>query len=218
MEPQSIISEIHRNIISQVVQIDGKTQTIVSTYGKIAARARFGNLWHFVQITAGGSITIPTRKHLNLEKLTALAWYMSPGSGRPLAKQEVLLRQHSGPQNKTSYSSECDQVSCDLSGRCTSTHSTHSVHILITAHHLFSVACNASLSDFFCCCHFLSMISRCREETEWKQAHTWRVDWRAEHYITVASHPFWFVIHFAENNAPFYTRNTFFNIVLTTED
>ena len=62
------------------------------------------------------------------------------------------------------------------------------------------------------------MISRCREETEWKQAYTWRADWRAEHYITVASHPFWFVIYFADNNAPFYTRNTFFNIVLTTED
>ena len=59
---------------------------------KTAARARFRNLWHFVQITAGGSNTIPTRQNLNLEKLTALAWNMSPRSGGPLAKQEVLLR------------------------------------------------------------------------------------------------------------------------------
>ena len=94
------LSEIHRNVISLVVQVDGKTQTIVSTCGKTAARARFRNLWQFVQITAGGSNTIPTREHLNLEKLTALAWNMSPRSGRPLAKQEVLVRQHSDHKRK----------------------------------------------------------------------------------------------------------------------
>ena len=65
-------------------------------------QAQLGNQWNVVQTTAEGSNTMPTRQHPELGQAHRARMTINQCSGRPLAKEDILLRKHSDPERSLS--------------------------------------------------------------------------------------------------------------------